>query len=254
MVTTKMWLVRTQVPAARQAGWLFIASGALAFANIALPGVERPPTLLALGALDLLLGLAVWFVPWHRCHPRLTLVIVPVVFAVIGLFNVHGAAPPQSYGVFFVLVFAWNGTHHPPRTSALLAPFAVVAYVAPFVASSSDVQAVRSVGVAIPVGVLVGETISLALGRSQHRAALLWAVVSVSRRINQLSTEDVLEAVTASLSAVGHDGAAFAFLDGESCTFRIGHAHGLPAEYAAGTHTAAVRGCPRSSPNGGRRW
>jgi diguanylate cyclase (GGDEF)-like protein len=45
--------------------------------------------------------------------------------------------------------------------------------------------------------------------------------------------------VTASLSAIGHDGAAFAFLDGESRTFRIGHAHGVPAEYAQGTHSAA---------------
>jgi signal transduction histidine kinase len=165
-----MSLAGSPKAAARQAAVLFLASGLLAFANAPVPGtVHRLPVVLV-GLADVLFGAVAWGLPWDRWPPRASLVLVPPALAVIVFANRFGDVPAYTYGVFFVVVFTWVGVCQPPGTSWLLAPVACLAYVLPFLAMPGrDADGLRSVGVAIPICVLVGELLSRSI-RRQHQA------------------------------------------------------------------------------------
>lgn len=154
--------------AARHAGVLFGAAGILTVLNNFVPGSAYldKAFLHAVGALCVALGVVVAALPWDRWPARASLVVPVVAFALIGVSNERGGVSTYSFAPFFVLVFMWIGLHHPPRTSVLLAPLATLAYMVPgLVADDAPDGALSSVTVAIPVCVLVGETIARAVGR-----------------------------------------------------------------------------------------
>jgi signal transduction histidine kinase len=102
-------------------------------------------------------------------------VLVPAAFALIALGNTYGGAPHFTYGAFFVVSFAWIGLAHPPWTCVVIAPLALLAYLAPLgAASSSDVAAgVGSALLVVPLSVLVGESIARGLDRLAQTQAEL---------------------------------------------------------------------------------
>ena len=59
--------------------------------------------------------------------------LVPLAFALLAIGQRVAPGAPSSYGVWFVVVFAWIGFWHPPRTGAVLRAAGAIAYVAPFV-------------------------------------------------------------------------------------------------------------------------
>jgi diguanylate cyclase (GGDEF)-like protein len=76
--------------------------------------------------------------------------------------NVLGEITGGTLGIWFVVVFVWIGAWFPPRTSLLVAPAAVLAYVLPYrFAHPPSGGTAGSVLFVIPAAVLVGLTISI---------------------------------------------------------------------------------------------
>ena len=153
---------------ARQAAWLLMSAGLFTIANNYLPGSGHLDVavldLIGLGAVAL--GLFAHILPWHRWPGSATLVFAPIAFILIALANRFGGVSPFSYATYFVLAFTWVGLSFPPRTGLLLAPLAVVAYVVPgLTAPDGPAGSVSSVTVAIPVCLLVAETIARTMRR-----------------------------------------------------------------------------------------
>ncbi|MGH9042183.1 MAG: sensor domain-containing diguanylate cyclase [Acidimicrobiia bacterium] len=118
------------------------------------------------GLVCMAIGAAIPLLPWHRWPAKATLALTPLAFAVIAVANERGGVSTYSYAPFFILVFMWVGLHHPPGTAFYLAPLATIAYMVPgFVQSDPPDGALSSVAVAIPVCLLIAETISRTVGR-----------------------------------------------------------------------------------------
>lgn len=155
-----------QRKAADHAAWLFLATGTVTFLNNYLPGDENlnKPALTAIAAIAATLGVATFGFPWQRVDRRATLILPVLAFALIATANRFGGVSAYSFGVYFVVVFAWVGMNHPRWTSLRYAPVAAAAYVAPLLtAPGHSMTEVWSVTVPIPVAVLVGETIALVM-------------------------------------------------------------------------------------------
>ncbi len=103
--------------------------------------------------------------PWERWDARALLLILPITFFVIGLFELAGATTATTYPIFFILIFIWIGLSLPPRTSLLLAPLTVVGYVLPLVGSGRTDNVIESATVAIPACILIGEVVAGVVSR-----------------------------------------------------------------------------------------
>lgn len=176
--------------AGHQGGRLLLAAGALTLVNNSLPGAGHldVAVLNAVAAVTLVLGAVCLRVPWERLSSRAPLALVLIAFALLSVSNVYGGVSSFSYAVYFVVVFVWVGLAQPPGTSFWLVPPAALAYLLPFaVIDDEPTAAVSSVGVAIPVCVLVGEV----LARSVRRLERSHAAV-VAQREHEQALVDVL--------------------------------------------------------------
>ena len=165
-----------------------MAAGLFTVVNNYLPGSELLDIALlnTVGLVAVALGVLAYYLPWPRWHPRLSLVLGLLAFCLIAISNRYGGVSAYSYGVYYVVVFCWVGLAHPPRTSWVLAPAAATAYVAPFLLApdAAGRNAVSSVTVAIPVCVLVGETIARVVRRQAEAQA---ALAERARRVERLT-------------------------------------------------------------------
>jgi len=110
-----------------------------------------------IAALDIVVGVVIWFLPWDRWPMRATIALVPLGFTMIALSRAVGSILPAGYGVSFVMVFLWVGVTQPPRTSFWLAPLAAVAYALPSIVSAGDPADVGSLAVVLPVCLVAAE-------------------------------------------------------------------------------------------------
>jgi signal transduction histidine kinase len=112
-----------------------------------------------------------------------------------------GDVDPRAYGLLFVVVFVWLGVAHPPGTSLWFSPLAAVAYVLPVILSGGTVgEAVSSAAFAIPVCILVGE--SLAWG-SRYLARTESALEHERRRTERLQALE--EFRTTFMTMISHE-------------------------------------------------
>jgi signal transduction histidine kinase len=233
----------------RLAAMLLLASGVLSILNNYLPGSEHLDRVVLnlIGALSILAAGLTWIFPWNRFHPRATLVLAPVALALIAVANRFGGVSAYSYAVYFVVLFTWVGIAHPPRTSFMLAPFAATAYVLPAMLSPDPMPggSVSSVTVAIPVCVLIAETVARVVRRlekatadAKRRAALLTHLARATRRVSELDPEQVLEGVVESAIGLGFEAAEICEYDDATGTYNLRHTRGLPAVYTGGQHSA----------------
>ena len=177
---------RTRTSPGHSAARLLIAAGLLTVVNNYLPGSGHLDlaVLNGIAGAAVLLGVVSLLVPWDRLSPRAPLVLVLAAFGLIAGANLYGGVSDFSYAVYFVVVFVWVGIAQPPGTSLLLSPLAVAAYLLPFfVRDDAPANAVPSVTVAIPVCVLVGETLARSVRRlEQSRSQLRDQVDEVVRQ------------------------------------------------------------------------
>jgi diguanylate cyclase (GGDEF)-like protein/PAS domain S-box-containing protein len=159
----------------RSAALLFVISGAVNLAA-AFQTVEGANRLLVLcnGLAVTLLGLLAWRLPWERWSPRATLWLSPVAFAAVALSNTAGGDDPWSYAAFYMIIFAWVGICHAPRTSFWLMPLFVAAYVIPLgplhMASTTSYLSTVYVGAAC---LLIGESVAWVSARWRRSEASL---------------------------------------------------------------------------------
>ena len=233
----------TRAPAGnsgRLAGLLLIAAGAFTVVNNYLPGSELLDVALlnGVGLTALGIGGVAYRLPWQRWHPRLSLLLGMLGFALIAVSNMYGGVSAYSYAVYYVVIFVWVGIAHPPRTSWLLAPVAALSYVLPFLLKPEVAgrNALSSVTVGVPVCVLVGETIARVVKRqAEAQTALAERARKVERLtvlVGELNADLHLDGVLGRIchsarELVGADTAGFATVaDGVATIVAV---EGLPA-------------------------
>jgi diguanylate cyclase (GGDEF)-like protein len=139
-----------------------MAAGLIGLAND-LPGTFGQGRALAveLDALNFAIGVGAQLVPWHRWHPRATLLLPALALANLSVNISNNLLPVSTYGVWLVLVFVWIGQWQPARTAFAMGPLAAIAYALPFAfGTPATATAVGSVAISVPVAMLVAETIA----------------------------------------------------------------------------------------------
>jgi len=181
---------------ARQGGWFFVAAGVLTILNNEVPGGEYLDKrfMLGLGLGCIVLGLVIFLLPWHRWPAWSELTMPVIAFGLIALANNAGGVSAYTFGIFFVFVFVWIGMAQPPGMSIRMAPVAALFYVLPGLVGHVDEQgAVSSVPVAIPICILVGETIARSLRKVREREALVAAKQAQYQRLVDMSDQGIWE-------------------------------------------------------------
>ena len=232
--------------ASRQSAVLFAASGLLAVVALLLPGDASRSAFLAVIAADFSAALLIVLLPWHRWRLSATLWITPVAFVIIGLSSAADLIPVRAYGLFFVLVFAWVGVHHPPGTALTLLPLAVVAYSVTLLVDDIDRPLdPRALILAMGIGVLVAETIArgqravaLANRRAERSAVAFREVARTSAALRHLEPDSVVVTVAAGVMNLGYDGADLSIVDFRTGELRSAQPRGTAVEQAGGRHDA----------------
>jgi len=150
--------------------------------TLPLPQVDgsHRPTVLLISVAAVVIGVAAWFVPWHRWPARTSLLLLPVAFALISAGNYYANAQPYTYSVFFIVTFVWVGLSHNRWTSIPFLLPAAVCYTLPFaLRGQATGSATASVLLVIPVCAFVAESIAWMAERerrSRDRSAALASV------------------------------------------------------------------------------
>ncbi|MHB1787020.1 MAG: EAL domain-containing protein, partial [Acidimicrobiales bacterium] len=148
----------------RVTAWLFGACGALALISPQLPldhvsalGME------SVGLMTVAVGLVVRFLPWRRWPRAVTLVLVPVAFALIAAYNYFGGGDAYRYAVFFMLLYAWIGMALPRWASAATLPILAAAYLIPLEAGQRGSGAAWSFVYVALICILISEVVAWSL-------------------------------------------------------------------------------------------
>lgn len=209
-------------------------AGTVGLLNVALPGPTsyNRPVVSMIDVVGILVGVLAWFLPWSTWSPRATLTLVPVAIGLVCLSDAYGGTPAPVYGVYFVVVFAWVGMWHPPGTSIRLAVPACVSYLLPIVTSNvQNDDFIRSVGLVIPVCVILGEVMAGAVDKmrqahdAQERATAALAAAMITDELTGLGNRRLGDQLLESL----RDGDALILLDLDrfkSVNDTHGHAEG----------------------------
>jgi diguanylate cyclase (GGDEF)-like protein len=201
-----------------QAAALFVLAGMVGLVNVTLPGPTNynRPLVSAINVFAVAAGLIAWFAPWSRWSPRATLVLVPVALGLVCFSDAYGGTPAAVYGVYFVVVFAWVGMWHPPGTAVWLALPSCVIYLFPIVtANVANEDFIRSVGIVIPVCVILGEVMAAAVEKmrqahdAQERATAALATAMVTDELTGLGNRRKGDQLLETLS----DGDALLLID-----------------------------------------
>lgn len=134
---------------------MFALGGVLAFASLLTPEADAW-TMVAIGAADLAVATAAWFLPWERWGRYSTLALAVPGLAIMGYSTYAIESLSLGTSGFFVLAFAWVGLHHPPWCVLALAPAATVAYVVPLALAGRSAEVIGGALVLVPVMTAVG--------------------------------------------------------------------------------------------------
>ncbi|HVL81619.1 MAG TPA: diguanylate cyclase [Actinomycetota bacterium] len=181
----------------RLAGFLLIGSGFFTAGYLFLPG---PPMMDRLAVVGVCLaataagGLAV-AAPWDRWPRTASLTLVPVALVLIAAGNYWGTIDyPYTFGVFYVVVFAWIGMGHPQWTALRFAPLGAAAYVVPLLLRPTAPGGAWSAALTIPVCVLVGEGLAWITDREERTRVRAQALARIGTALGaQMSEEGVFQ-------------------------------------------------------------
>jgi diguanylate cyclase (GGDEF)-like protein len=157
-----MWVTGRQMDA-RRAALLFCVAGTLAIVNAWIPGICPPelrPEFTGLGLLDLAVAAILAALPWGR-WPRQALLAIPLLaLPVVDGFAILGRLEPWVYSVFILATVVWTGLALPRWSTAWLTPALAVAYVLPLLVRDRPEDAAATVGLIVPIAVVLGEVIA----------------------------------------------------------------------------------------------
>jgi signal transduction histidine kinase len=166
----------------RSAGIIITVSAAIGLpATFLFAQPSHRSTSQTLAVLAMALGVFAWLAPWDR-WPHIATLSLPVASLGFLAAGIYWGKEPQTFALFFVVIFAWTGITHSPGTSALISPLAAAGYVVPVVASGGTFDQAALALYYIPVGVLTGEALSWLANRLRKTEARL-------RHLDQLKNE-----------------------------------------------------------------
>ena len=144
------------------AGMWMVSSLLVVSAELLAPGHTSRFATVAIGLGALVSGMALWVLPWCRWPRSVTLWLVPLTFATIGLDYRLADGNGFLYAITFVMVFAWLGLAHPRGTSIKFAPLLIVAYVVPLLGGTAGRSALglASAVYVVPCCIMVGEAVA----------------------------------------------------------------------------------------------
>jgi hypothetical protein len=150
---------------------LIVATLLLLAAELAVPGSFSRSSVLLVGGLTLIAGLASWWIPWARLPRRTVLWMVPFAFLTVDLGYIYSDRNGFNYGVTFVVIFVLVGLTQPRWTSVMMAPLLALAYLLPLlvVPSSLSTIGLGSALFVIPICLLLGETAAGERDRGDRR-------------------------------------------------------------------------------------
>lgn len=141
-----------------------MGSATIGLADLFLPGTTTSNATGTVSVCAAAVGAGLWtrMAPWDRWPRQATLMIVPVAFALIGLGNFFGPIDRSyTFGIYFVVAFAWIGMSHPQFSSLKAAPLAAVAYVLPFyLHPQGRIEGASTVVVVLTVCLMIGESLA----------------------------------------------------------------------------------------------
>ncbi len=156
-------LVLSQRLLGRVAAFMFVAAG---LADLATRGFPTPPgvdtsTMVTIDVTIILLGAALFAVPWHRWPRRALLVFVPVALGSVVWRNWALGPEQATYSMYFVVASAWIGVTFRPGTSLACAPIVATGYVTPLLVHHVPLgPAVGYLTVTVSVCVVMGEALA----------------------------------------------------------------------------------------------
>jgi len=146
------------------------------------------------------LGLAVWPLPWDRWPRRASILLAVVAIGFISGFDAASSADGYRYGIFYVVVFAWVGLVQPKGTSLLLAPVLTVGYLGPLLATDHGWDAATaSVLYVVVACAATGESVAWV---SDHLRRTHDELVNAQR---ELAKNERLAAIGEMTTVIGHE-------------------------------------------------
>ena len=207
------------------------------------------------GAAAVVIGICALAAPWDRWPARASLIsLIPPALVLIVIANVYGHASTYSYALYYILVFVWIGLTQSRLTALVLAPLAALAYVFPVLIGQSRPGLVVSLTDALPVCLLVGETIAWVMERlataqdeGANRVAHLEALVGAGAALECNTDPAHLPDEVARVAGAVFDSDEAAVLVGRETALTLVGRHGL-AEFASLDRRAVGGICARAEP------
>ncbi|AEV84541.1 adrA [Actinoplanes sp. SE50] len=228
-------------------GALFASCGLYALAMTLLPAqpdAGRGNTVMV-ALVAVAFGVVFMPLPWERISDGMRLAVGPLGMGLTGLYNIASGLDPFRYGYFYLMVILWYGMCERRGMTLKTSPFLIVAYLLPLILDGASASDLASIGYALPIYLLVGETLAWRTDRARR----------LQRRLEQLAHHDPLTGLpnravfTAELRrrCAGPEPVAVLFLDlngFKQINDRLGHAAGddVLVQVADTLRTAKRRG------------
>ena len=146
---------------------LIVGSALVLASELAVAGSYSRVSVLVVGGLTTVAGIASWWTPWARLPRWTVLWMVPLALAAVDLGYVYADRDGFNYSVTFVIVFVLVGLTQRRWTAVKMAPLLLAAYVLPVVVAGGQL---RPIGLAsavfvIPICLLLAETAAWGMSR-----------------------------------------------------------------------------------------
>ncbi|MDX6200436.1 MAG: hypothetical protein QOJ79_3587 [Actinomycetota bacterium] len=154
-----------RVTVARISAALFSICGLLVIVVTPLLPARSHVGLVIAGSAAIATAGVMMLLPWDRWPRSATLWLTLLSTGLIAIHNYFTGADGFRYSILFTVVAAWTGLCHPRGTTLLLSPLFAVTYLAPMLIDHRGPQEVASVAYAVPLSVLIGETVAWVTAR-----------------------------------------------------------------------------------------
>jgi len=179
---------------------LIVGSALVLASELVTPDSYSRSSVLLVGGLTTIAGIASWWIPWSRLPRRTVLWMVPFALLAVDLGYAYADRDGFNYSVIFVMVFVLVGLTQRRWTAVKMAPLLVAAYVLPLIAVPGSTKSIGlgSAVFVIPICLMLAETAAWGMSRL---AAATEEIAEGEESVRQL-----FEGAPIGISKLGLDG------------------------------------------------